>query len=357
MTQIFQAMGLGAAGGIHNGQQALATQGPAGNLTGIGEEVAKFAEQLGLAIDQLSPEVVDALEAWLLGGIALPPVAENLPLEGGRLPPGQGFQQLLAGSMGVNGRLAGLLDGSVARHSPESPDLPGKSLLAGSVQAILGQSSGLLDGELAQSFDPEMSAVKSLKDSVFRLAPGAAQEPQSLSLGQTLSAGLEGVRPVVQQAFSPLLANNLLSMNVPQKVGAADWGQAVGERLMWMVKGDQQMAELKITPPNLGPLEVKLTISNDQASVAFLSNHAAVRDALEAAIPRLREMLAQESLQLANVDVGSGREQAHSHSDKSGQRGRGDGGTAAEDSAGQISDQNHELVSTEAGVGLVDMFV
>ena len=145
-------------------------------------------------------------------------------------------------------------------------------------------------------------------------------------------------------------------MSVPQQVGAQTWGQAVGERLLWMVKGDQQVAELKITPPNLGPLEVKLTINNEQASVSFVSNHAAVRDALEAAIPRLREMMEQDSLQLVNVDVGA---RGHKQQAGDGDHPAGDPGTGAN---GALDDSDTDGAVREAdignqGQGLVDLFV
>lgn len=98
---------------------------------------------------------------------------------------------------------------------------------------------------------------------------------------------------------------------VPQRLHEAGWSQALGERLVLMAGREQQTAEIKLNPAHLGPLEVKLSLQQDQASVSFLSQHAPVREALEQAIPRLREMFNQQDLQLVNVDVGQRREQAH----------------------------------------------
>jgi flagellar hook-length control protein FliK len=74
---------------------------------------------------------------------------------------------------------------------------------------------------------------------------------------------------------------------------------------MWMANQNHQVAELHLNPPNLGPLEVRLTINNDQASALFVSQHSAVRDAIESAMPRLREMLADNGITLGNASVGS----------------------------------------------------
>lgn len=83
-----------------------------------------------------------------------------------------------------------------------------------------------------------------------------------------------------------------------------NWAQAAGQRVLWMVKNETQSAELRINPPDLGPVEMRVTLNgNDQASVSFASPHAAVRDALEAAFPRLRDMLGANGLTLADVNV------------------------------------------------------
>lgn len=97
----------------------------------------------------------------------------------------------------------------------------------------------------------------------------------------------------------------LPALPVSPRVGSAEWGGAVGEKVVWMANQSHQVAELHLNPPNLGPLEVRLTISNDQASALFVSHHSAVRDAIETALPRLREMLADNGIMLGNVTVGS----------------------------------------------------
>src|SRR5690606_34213165 len=49
--------------------------------------------------------------------------------------------------------------------------------------------------------------------------------------------------------------------------------------------------------------QVRITTLHDQTQVQFLSQNAAVRDALDQALPRLREMLEAQGLQLAHADV------------------------------------------------------
>jgi flagellar hook-length control protein FliK len=73
-----------------------------------------------------------------------------------------------------------------------------------------------------------------------------------------------------------------------------------------MAAGGLQSATLTLNPPDLGPLQVVLSVSNDQASVSFTSNQAEVRQALEAAMPKLRDMMSEAGLSLGNANVFAG---------------------------------------------------
>ncbi len=357
MTQIFQALGLASTGGVQAKLQSSITQGLGDDPLALAEGVAALAAQLGLSPEQLSPELDEHLRAWLLGGI-------GLPLEGETLPHGQEFAGVLAASLRGGPEMPGSLNTGLPGGAPPAlGETSVKLPLVGAVQAVLGGSGDQvatfdkLSSSIPAEFESELSATDLLRGTVSAAVKSSLQDMPSLSLNQSLAGNLEAGRTGGQTTFSPLLANNLLSMSVPQRVGAADWGQAVGERLMWMVKGDQQMAELKITPPNLGPLEVKLTINNDQASVAFLSNHAAVRDALEAAIPRLREMMAQDALNLVNVDVGANRQQSQSQTGGTGGQNASGSGVDADAAGSTDGEQPLQAGTLQSGNGLVDMFV
>jgi flagellar hook-length control protein FliK len=70
-----------------------------------------------------------------------------------------------------------------------------------------------------------------------------------------------------------------------------------------MVSHQHQIAELNLNPPDLGPLQVVLSVNSDQASAAFVSQNPEVRQALEAALPRLKEMMAESGINLGNATV------------------------------------------------------
>ncbi|MDA8127070.1 MAG: flagellar hook-length control protein FliK, partial [Betaproteobacteria bacterium] len=86
-------------------------------------------------------------------------------------------------------------------------------------------------------------------------------------------------------------------------VGTTAWSQALGDRLVWMAAGSQQTVSLALNPPDLGPLQVVLNVAHDQATASFFSAQPEVRHALEAAFPRLREMMSDAGIQLGQATV------------------------------------------------------
>lgn len=86
----------------------------------------------------------------------------------------------------------------------------------------------------------------------------------------------------------------------PQHPG---WNQSVGDRLQWMVGQNIQSADIRLDPPELGSMEVRIQINKDHANVVFSAPNPQVRDALESAIPRLREMMSDIGLSLGDVNV------------------------------------------------------
>ncbi len=105
-----------------------------------------------------------------------------------------------------------------------------------------------------------------------------------------------------------------------------EWNKEMGERVIWMHKQEIPSAELRLNPKHLGPVTIKIDVTQDQATVAFTAQHAVVKEAIEASLPKLREMLSAQQLNLVDVNVSqndSGQRQA-GNSDQMDQ-GAGDG--------------------------------
>ena len=108
-------------------------------------------------------------------------------------------------------------------------------------------------------------------------------------------------QPSTVSNSSTLVSSSVI--NTP--LGASGWGQELGSRVQWLVTQGIQAAALHINPPHLGPVEVRIVMDQNQASISFSTPHMMTRDALEASIPRLRDMLSDNGLSLVNVNVSS----------------------------------------------------
>lgn len=86
-------------------------------------------------------------------------------------------------------------------------------------------------------------------------------------------------------------------------VGTERWAEELGARVTWMAQGGQQSASLRLSPEHLGPLEVRISITDDKASVWFGAAHADTRAAIETALPRLRDMFTAQGLTLSDAGV------------------------------------------------------
>ncbi len=90
---------------------------------------------------------------------------------------------------------------------------------------------------------------------------------------------------------------------IEARVGTPDWNTELGQKIVWMIGDKQQVAEMHVNPPELGPLDIKLTIDGAQTTAVFTSPHSEVREAVESALPRLREVLADSGIMLGNASV------------------------------------------------------
>jgi flagellar hook-length control protein FliK len=151
--------------------------------------------------------------------------------------------------------------------------------------ALLGVAGGMAKG----------------KDAV---APAAQLLTDLIQPEQTAGQGKFEIPQLPSSDVSPLRqtdAAHARPVNVP--VGSAQWADEIGSRMTMMVEQGKHTASLRLSPEHLGPLEVRITMNGDQASVQVGAANADTRNALENALPRLREMFASQGLALTDANV------------------------------------------------------
>ena len=109
----------------------------------------------------------------------------------------------------------------------------------------------------------------------------------------------------------------------PVPLPSKHFAEDVGARLAWIAEQQGGEATLRIAPEGLGPVEVRMRLDGDRVELGFTATQQDTRQALQEALPKLREMLAQQGLQLGHADVG--HRQAPSSNDAQGGRRSGNG--------------------------------
>lgn len=145
---------------------------------------------------------------------------------------------------------------------------------------------------------------------------------------------------------------------IPARVGSQAWDNQVSQRIVYMV-GKEQAATLTLNPPDLGPVQVVLNVSNEGTSVAFSSGELEVRQALENALPRLRDMMSESGITLGNATVDAGKQQERQAQD--GERRAQGGNHAGADHGGSAQGSDDATRPATRTVmlgdsGLVDTF-
>lgn len=85
--------------------------------------------------------------------------------------------------------------------------------------------------------------------------------------------------------------------------GSTQFGTELRERVLWLVREGMHEARLQLNPRELGPVEVRLSVGDGAAQVSFSAQHAGTAAAVQQSLPQLRELLAQQGLQLGQASV------------------------------------------------------
>jgi len=104
-----------------------------------------------------------------------------------------------------------------------------------------------------------------------------------------------------QSAF-PQSAGDAIDTN------AARWHDALATRIQWLVDHDVGEAKIKLNPPELGALDVKIALQDDKTYVQMVAHSASARDELAQSLPRLRELLSAGGLELGGATVSGGHD-------------------------------------------------
>lgn len=152
---------------------------------------------------------------------------------------------------------------------------------------------------------------------------GTTQEHKDSSLAHQIStaAGQQGITSAQNRAENLQQAAPQPPLHLNKEMAS----DQMAERVQMMMSKNLKHVDIRLDPPELGRLQIRMNMNGDGATVHFtVANHQA-RDAIEQSMPRLREMLAQQGVQLGDTSVqqqNAGQQQSRYASSGDGQPGQ-----------------------------------
>ncbi|MEL7437666.1 MAG: flagellar hook-length control protein FliK [Pseudomonadota bacterium] len=207
--------------------------------------------------------------------------------------------------------------------------------------ALSAMPEALVAANLNPAAQAASSAELSKKVMNAGLAAGALKgatnkqdkpDPQHGLAGQIqAAAGQQGVT-AQQQARVDAAQQAQLPLQLTKELA----NDQVAEKVQMMMSKNLKNLDIRLDPPELGRMQIRMTMNNDLANVHFTVANPQARDLIEQTLPRLREMLAQQGMQLADSSVqqqSSGQQQsgyANAEQNGQGSQGRGFSGQSDE---------------------------
>lgn len=106
-------------------------------------------------------------------------------------------------------------------------------------------------------------------------------------------------------ANQPATNTTAKTVEISVPVNNPQWADKFSEQIAWLGQQGIKSAQIKIHPEDLGPIEINIKMDKNDASVNIISHSAIVRDIIDQAMPKLREMMADQGLNLSDVHINS----------------------------------------------------
>ncbi|TQP08170.1 flagellar hook-length control protein FliK [Vibrio cholerae] len=178
----------------------------------------------------------------------------------------------------------------------------------------------------AGTVNPELAASSAMLAALGGRALAGSDERRAVSesgqegLAQQIAAAAgQGTaqNQALNRAESQLVQTNATPVPLNKEMAA----DQLAERVQMMMSKNLKNIDIRLDPPELGRMHIRMNMQGDGATVHFTVANQHAREALEQAMPRLREMLAQQGVQLGDTSVqqqSAGQQQRYTGQEQSG---------------------------------------
>ena len=272
---------------------------------------------------------------------------------------GDGLAQTEAAEVDTASILATL--GLVTQQSAQSADQPAPAPVGSAkseTTAGLAQVGTGIDAEKPIKADTTpLAATADGADGPAKFAVATVATTEKAPATESIAKGDEQARTISTLASHPAAtAQRDAPLAVHANIRDQSWSSEFSQKIVWLATADKQSAQLTLNPPQMGPIEISLSVDKGSASASFVSANQEVRDAIETALPRLREMFASAGIQLGQTNVSSESFRQQSENPAASRARSQAGGDNDILACASVESLTSRGFHGQAGNGLVDLF-
>lgn len=167
---------------------------------------------------------------------------------------------------------------------------------------------------------PVESSTQPVVASGAGTAPSANPSARVDSPAESFAAVKQAVETAQASEAQTLESSEAATLEIDTPVRDAQWSQALAYRVQFMAQQGIQRAQVQLNPTELGPMEITVDVVDDVAQVQITAEHAATREAVEQAAPRLREMMQQSGFNETAVDLNDGAQDGRELAERGAER-------------------------------------
>nr|WP_235420590.1 MULTISPECIES: flagellar hook-length control protein FliK [Pseudoalteromonas] len=146
---------------------------------------------------------------------------------------------------------------------------------------------------ITNALNTTQTSAQSYYDSVdYEMGLLDQQTIQNQQLQSTAQTKQVSIDPGVMQAIN---------------IVKSDAAKLLQERVSSMLSINNKEAEIRLDPPEMGSMQIRVRSDAEQAQINFVVQNQQAKEALEQSMPRLREMLAQQGLELGESTISYGQ--------------------------------------------------
>ncbi|WP_206484724.1 flagellar hook-length control protein FliK [Thalassotalea sp. G2M2-11] len=165
----------------------------------------------------------------------------------------------------------------------------------------------------------EQEIAKVVSEGTTRTVPvneaTTAITPQSIIAGEEFAIHQTAAKAQADSVSVQATKSAINIQNETIAIYRKDFSTALKDKVMVMVNQKIKQLDIRLDPPELGSMQVRLNLQNEQAAVSFVVQNQQAKEALEQNMDKLKHMLADSGVDVGDTDI----EQRESCSDNQGE--------------------------------------